>query len=433
MWNRWSIAFVCTLLVPIGIIVGSPEDSSAAADLADLYREGTPILDVRYRFEFVDQDRFDRDAKANTVRTRFGFETGKIRGFGLGVDVEWTESIGQEKFNSTTNGRTDFPIVADPDDFALNRLFLVSDGTIPETVAKLGRQRLIWDNARFIGNVGFRQNEQTFDAFRVRNRAFGETELDYAYLDKVHRIFGTDSPVGELGMKSHAIRAKFTGLGFVSVAPFVLLLDYDRSGQAANSSATYGALLVGDHKLSDDWTLLYSGSLARQSDYGDNPNDFGLWYYAIEPGVAWNGVSARLGYEVLEGNGTIGLRTPLATLHKFNGFTDRFLVTPADGLQDLNLKLAAKLPSGGWVGGTDIKANWHEFFNEENGSHYGREWNLGVFRTFRLAHGELVTGLQYADYRADEFGVDTRKFWLTIQFKLSPEPYRRAVRGRKAS
>ncbi len=101
--------------------------------------------------------------------------------------------------------------------------------------------------------------------------------------------------------------------------------------------------------------------------------------------------------------------------------------------QDLNLKLAAKLPSGGWVGGTDIKANWHEFFNEENGSHYGREWNLGVFRTFRLAHGELVTGLQYADYRADEFSVDTRKFWLTIQFKLSPEPYRRAVRGRKAS
>jgi hypothetical protein len=431
MRSNRPIALVCTALVLLGVIIGWSDGSAAESRLADLYREGTPILDVRYRFEFVDQEGFDKDAKANTVRTRMGFETGKIAGFGLGFDAEWTEALGSEDFNSTTNGRTDYPVVLDPDDFALNRLFLVSDGTIPETVAKLGRQRVIWDNARFIGNVGFRQNEQTFDAFRVSTGALRNAEIEYAYLDEVHRVLGTDSPVGELGMNTHAIRAKFTGLGFVSVTPFALFLDYDRDDQAANSSASYGALLAGSHKLSANWSLLYSGSLARQVDHGDNPNDFGLWYYAIEPGVSWNGMTARLGYEVLEGNGTIGIRTPLATLHKFNGLTDKFLTTPADGLQDANVKLAAKLPPGGWAGGIDIKANWHEFFNEENGGHYGREWNLGAFRTFRMTHGDLALGLQYADYNADKFGADTKKLWLSIQFKLSPEPYRKAVRGGK--
>ena len=32
--------------------------------------------------------------------------------------------------------------------------------------AKLGRQRVIYNNARHIGNVGWRLNEQTFDGAR---------------------------------------------------------------------------------------------------------------------------------------------------------------------------------------------------------------------------------------------------------------------------
>jgi hypothetical protein len=420
---------VCAVLVALGAAIGSCAGWAEEARLADLYRNATPILDVRYRFELVDQDGFGRDARANTVRTRFGFETGKVAGFGLGVDAEWIESIGAEEFNSTTNRRTAYPTVADPDDLALNRLFLISDGTIPDTVAWLGRQRVIWDNSRFIGNVGFRQNEQTFDAFRLTTRALPGIEIEYAYLQEVHRIFGTDSPVGRLKMDSHAMRAKFGILGWADVVPFALLLDFDRPDQAANSSASYGALVSGKRELAPGWNLSYSAALARQQDDGQNPNEVDLWYYAIEPGIAWKGVSAQLGYEVLEGDGTIGFRTPVATLHKFNGFTDQFLTTPADGLEDVNLKLAAKLPPGGWAGGVEIKANWHEFFNEENGSHYGREWNLGVFRTFAMAHGDLALGLQYADYDADEFAADVEKLWFTVQFALSPEAYRKAVRG----
>ena len=45
------------------------------------------------------------------------------------------------------------------------------------------------------------------------------------------------------------------------------------------------------------------------------------------------------GIEYLEGNGTIGFSTPLATLHKFQGFADVFLTTPASGITDAYGKL----------------------------------------------------------------------------------------------
>ena len=179
----------------------------------NLYLDAKPVFDVRYRFERVDQDSVSRNAKANTVRTRAGFETGRFYGFGVGFDVEWIEGIGSEKYNDTINGKTQYPVVADPDDEQINQLFLVSENTIPDTAFKLGRQRIIWDNARFIGNVGFRQNEQTFDAFRGSVTAIPDTMIEYTYLNEVRRIFGTDSPQGDFGLDSHGFRAGSPGAG----------------------------------------------------------------------------------------------------------------------------------------------------------------------------------------------------------------------------
>ena len=418
----------------LALLAALPGEVAAEESLDRLYLDAAPIFDARYRFEFVDQDGIGRDAKANTLRTRFGVETGKFHGVGLGVDAEGVLTLGEPTYNSTTNGRTRYPVVADPEDLQLNQAFIVFDGTIPETMVKLGRQRIVWDNARFIGNVGFRQNEQTFDAARGVLTALPDTEIDYSYLAEVHRIFGSRSFAGTMGMSSHGIRARYDGLGFVAVVPFALLLDYDRSDQAANSSASFGALADGRTALSEDWALLYEAGLAHQQDAYANPRDFGLWYYTIRPGLAWKDVSARSGYEVLQGNGRIGFRTPLATLHKFNGLTDKFLTTPVNGLQDLNLALAAKLPLGGWLGDISLKGAWHEFYGEDGGGHYGREWNIGAFRAVPVSLGtgplgDASLGVQFARYDADNFATDTSKLWLTLQFKLSPEPYRRAVRS----
>ncbi len=55
-----------------------------------------------------------------------------------------------------------------------------------------------------------------------------------------------------------------------------------------------------------------------------------------------------VGYELLgSDDGVAAFQTPLATLHKFNGFADQFLVTPAGGLQDIYFYAKAGfLPKG---------------------------------------------------------------------------------------
>jgi hypothetical protein len=292
-------------------------------------------------------------------------------------------------------------VVADPTGNEINRLFVASDGTIPDTSIKVGRQRIIWDNARFLGTAGFRQNEQTFDAARIGTTAVPDTELDYTYIDKVHRIFGDDSPVGSLGMRGHGFRARYGGLDFLTITPFALFLDYDRRSQAAFSSATTGILLDGGTRFAEDWRFLYTAELAHQMDHGNNPADFDLFYYLLEPGLSYRFLTGRLGYEVLQGNGTVALQTPLATLYKFNGLTDRFLVTPPDGLRDLYGAIDLRVPGEGSAAGLSVKSAYHEFFADNGGAHYGRELSFGVFKTLPTEAGEVKFGLRGAGYAAD--------------------------------
>ena len=56
-----------------------------------------------------------------------------------------------------------------------------------------GRQRLAIDNQRFIGNVGWRQNEQTFDALFTEWTPRAGTRLQVHWLDRVHRVAGDEA------------------------------------------------------------------------------------------------------------------------------------------------------------------------------------------------------------------------------------------------
>jgi hypothetical protein len=405
--------------------VPSIAEAQGSEDWRNLYLDAKPILDIRYRFEYVDQNGFAEDARANTVRARAGFETGRYYGMGLVFDAEWIEAIGSEKFNNTINGKTQYPVIADPDDTQVNQFHIVSENTIPDTLFKLGRQRIIWDDARFVGNVGFRQNEQTFDAFRGVITALPDTALEYVYFEEVQRIFGTDSPIGDLGLDGHGIRVQYSGFEPLTITPFALLLDYDAPTPPESDRQSYGVLLAGSRALRDDWRLLYSGSVAYQADYADNPFDVRLWYYRIEPGIAYSNMKFKAGYEVLEGDGpNNAFQTPLATLHKFNGLTDRFLVTPDNGLEDLYLSVDAPLPGEGWLSDLTVKAGYHQFWAERGDSHYGWEWDAGIFKKIPAGPGSIELGLQYASYDADNFAGDTDKLWLTLHFKLSPKPLR---------
>lgn len=165
-----AIAGFCLLVTP------AMGEEAAPNPTLEALTGGTPYIDARDRFEYVDQDGFAKDAKASTARLRLGYVTGKADDFSARVEVEHIDPIGNDNFNSTTNGKPTRPVVADPGETEINQLYLRYQG-VPATTLTFGRQRVILDNARFVGNVGFRQDEQTIDFAVIANTSLPDTTL----------------------------------------------------------------------------------------------------------------------------------------------------------------------------------------------------------------------------------------------------------------
>ncbi|MEP3264128.1 MAG: hypothetical protein ABJM86_00680 [Hyphomicrobiales bacterium] len=383
--------------------------------LINAFKDGKILLNTRLRYEHVDQDSIANSADALTFRARFGFETADFHGFKLLTEGDFTRDLGVDDFNSTTNGLGGiFPVVADPDSTRLNRLHLSYQGIVPDTKFILGRQRIKLVNDRFVGNVGFRQNEQTYDAIRVQNTSIENLTLDYSYVNQVNRIFGSESFQGNEGTNSHFLNATYA-LPFGKVTGYGYFLDFE--DQLVNaSSANFGGRIDLKHKLNQDWSVGLVGEFANQNDFADAANDFDNNYYLIQGTANWRGFSFKAAYEVLEGDGTTGFSTPLATLHAFQGDADVFLATPADGIEDLQFALGYKVKDLPYLGDTRIKAVYHRFTSENTSGDLGDEFDFGIY-TKPLK--EFSASVEYANFQSDTPAIsDIQRLFLTLGFKL---------------
>ncbi len=234
-------------------------------------------------------------------------------------------------------GPADHAIIADPDNFQLNRLQFSYLAEPIDTRITVGRQKLTRADQRFIGAVGWRQNDQTFDAAVLENNSIENVSFSYAYVNQVNRIFGTNAPNSALERwegDSHLIDLSYSGIEGHELRAFAYLLDFDNS--AANSVNTYGLELKGAYDLSGSSELNYLLTGAVQVDAKDNPMDYREYYFRGQLGVTNPIGHCGVGVEVMTSDGAGGrFRFPLGTNHKFNGFADAFLTTPADGLIDV--------------------------------------------------------------------------------------------------
>jgi len=375
---------------------------------------GQILLDARLRYEAVSQDGLAKDAQAVTLRTRLGYETAAIRGFKLLAEAENVTAL-DERYNSQVNGKTTYPIVADPETTQLNRLQLSWAGPLSASGsggATIGRQRLILDNARFVGNVGFRQTEQTFDAITLVYRPSPKVTLTYAYLDKVHRILGDGHAQGSWRSDSHIAQLTArTAIGQVSASAYLL----DFANAPAQSSATYDIRLTGSRPVSPDLSVTYEAQYARQGDYRNSPTNFTLDYLALAAGLKTKASAVTLGVERLDGDGRRGFQTPLATLHAFQGWADVFLTTPANGVHDLALTASTTVtPSKAHP--VKLQAALHRFDTADGDAKLGDEMNLAISAPLTP---KLSVELAAAAFNGDQPAFrDRTKLWLTLAYKL---------------
>jgi hypothetical protein len=377
--------------------------SPAAADEVKL------ILESRLRYEGVDQTDLAKDAVALTLRTRLGLQTPVWQGFQGLVEGENVLAF-EDRYNSTINGKTNLPVVADPETTELNRLQLSWTGD--KAAAVVGRQRIIFPSARFVGNVGFRQNEQTFDAVRLDLKPARHLSVTYAYVDRVRRVFGDDSPQGEWRSDSHLAQADWKQ-PWGQLSAHGEWLDF--ANAPTQSSATLGLRVEIQKPLSADGLKgTLEAAYARQEDHAANPLDFEVDYAAASVGLRKADTWGSLGVERLDGNGRRGFSTPLATLHAFQGWADVFLVTPAEGVQDLNLKAGATVRTQA-LPPIQLAAAAHRFTLPDGGDLYGTEVDLLAAAPLGR---RLTLETKVAWFDGDRPGyADRTKVWVSLDYR----------------
>ena len=395
-----------------------------------------PIFDARLRWEGVDQPATDADAV--TLRARAGVEIKhKPSHLALLVEAEGTVALGKH-YNAypaslglgagASQLRPAYSVVADPENVELNRLQL--QYKTKNLTVTLGRQRINHDDQRWVGAVGWRQNEQTFDAVRGEGKV-GPVSLDATYAISQRTIFGYEAGERNAYDGSFFLLGASAKLGPVQLKAISYLLDYDLKETAGAPAAlqkqladsqTYGLRANANFKLTPKIGLGLFASYARQSAYADNPLQFAADYVAGEANLSYAGFTLTGGWEKLGSDAVAGgrraVQTPMATLHKF-GWADLLLVTPDNGLQDAYVGLAYKFPKVKALPGLNAQVTWHQYDSDFGNLEYGTQWNASV--GFKL--GPVTWLAKYARYQqngAPDFptDVDTQKIWLQAEYSF---------------
>ncbi len=404
------------LTATIGALISLPSVTLADDAFFDALSSGKVSFSARARYESVNQNNALKNADAFTIRSTLGYKTGQFHGFSAFAEVEDISDFGSDNYNSLTNGRTAYSVVADPDGTEISQAYLQYNGF--GTEFRFGRQEITYRKApfhRFIGTVLWRQNHQEFDALSIRNTSFENTVINYAYINEIHTIFGDNRNVGtfikdgDIDMDGHLVNIQYSGLSFGKIEGYGYFLDYN--DKPAISSKTLGLRFSGAQPLNEDVKIIYTAEYANQNDYKSgtmNDQD----YYLAELGAKYNGWLAKFSYEMQEGDGTDSFKTPLGTNHAFQGWADQFLSTPSQGLRDMYFTVVGK------VLGAKLVAVYHDFETDKSSLNAGNEFDILAQKTFKKHY---TLGVKYSDYNADnEFPskVDTEKFWVYGQIKF---------------
>ena len=425
--NPGKTTFI-SLLVGAGVLA-APFSVMAADSIAAALQDSKTTLSFRPRYENVTQQAIGSDATAHsdaaTLRTRLTFSSGSFFNTSMLLEFDDVTSLKDVNYNDGSNGQSN-PIIADPEGTEVNQAYLTFNG-FSKTDIRYGRQRILLDNQRFVGGVGWRQNEQTYDGLSVTNTSVPNLTLFAAQINNVNRIFGEDArPAnkafwGDHSQNTQLYNARYTIAGIGSLTAY--FYDIDNQYVAALSTKTRGLRFAGGYDMKPV-KLDYELEFASQSQNAENPKRFTADYSLASLSASLSGFMVGAAQETLgaDKDAGVGFSTPLATLHKFEGWADVFLNTPTTGIVDRYVTLGYALPMG-----FNLLAVYHDFSSAENAANgdddFGTEGDVQLTKKF--ANGATLQ-LKYADYAGNKNGVaapasvtsDIKKFWLTGTYSI---------------
>ena len=440
LMHKMSLALAPVALLMTVQAASADELESLGAALGG----GKTNFATQARYESVETANTTKgQAKAMTLGTRLGYETGAYHDFAANVQVQGVWS--NKQFNDLqTNGNnnTTLNTVNDHGGVGVNSAHLIYRG-IADTTLRQGRQIIRYDDDRWVGNVDWRQNWQSFDASSITNKSIADTTIQAAYVTNVNRPSGDGAVAsssdgissGNAHMKSTLLNINNKSLSFADIVAYSYRLNYTNPSQAAASTGaanTFGSTDTSGLKLAKNgidvagYKLGWVAEMANQKNFKLNTTSYNARYTNINANVGGSLGNIKIGQEVLGSDNSSSVQTPLSTLFAFNGWADMFLVTPTTGLKDSYVKLRSD--AMGIVYGAD----YHQFKSDAGSTNLGRELDLIAEKSLDK---NFAIGARVARYKADAASsssssgaassnaggvalTDTNKMWVYGSFKF---------------
>jgi hypothetical protein len=99
----------------------------------------------------------------------------------------------------------------------------------------------------------------------------------------------------------------------------------------------------------------------------------------------------------------------LATLHKFQGWADKFLSTPAAGIEDMYVGATAKFLGGKFA------LYYHDFEAEEGSADYGSEVDVSALWKVGKHYSVLLKAANFNGDSSSPALTDATKLWVQLQ------------------
>jgi hypothetical protein len=433
-------------------------------------KEGKNLTSFKLRYESVSQDgnapvltpaRSLKDANAFTLRSLIGWQTAPYHNFSFGAQLIDVSKL-NDNFNDSTPltgpfnpaanqpNKLAYAKVVDPDYTGVNQLYVDWTG-IKNTKFRLGRQQVNLDNVRYIGDIGFRQVMQVFDGASVLNKSIPDTEVYLAHFEAVRQINTKLRTEGALEVANIRYRISGTeflvGYGYLSSFEDLGFGNAWFGGGALNnngkpninadqSNKTFGLRLDGIHAFNPNFRALYTAEYAKQTDFSGGDSRIDADYYKLGGGLGFDNLNIRIDQELLgTNNSKYAFQTPFGTNHLFQGWVDKFLATPKEGIRDTFVTATYRYDDFTFFADYHVLKSDDNFYTvgsgtAKNGNQYGKEWNVAATYNYNK---NIMAKIEYGKYTEDDRYAplintanttagnanrirDTDKLWLTAMY-----------------
>lgn len=366
--------------------------------------------ELRPRYEYAD-DSVNDEANAFTTRFALSVKTGLVGIEGLSAfgQIMAVTNFGYDEYAPEQPG---YALIADPQNERVTQAYL--DYKIGDTSISAGRQMVNLDDQRFIGAVGWRQMPQTFMGYTLKNSSIENLDLMAMYVTDRYGV--TDALT--TGTETVFLHADYKAMPELKLSAYGYLIG--------SNSDTYGLMATGKVGMFN-----YIAEAATQQDASleyesSGKPDVDAMYFRGDLSTVYNGFIFGAAYESLgdaDGNAH-GFTTPLATLHKWQGFADVFLGYSAGsntyGLDDLYGKVGYVSPKFG-----KLLAIYHSFTTQETdgilSDDAGSE--LDLLYTYNFSNGlDFLAKAAFFSGETDSvIGAaqnDVTKYWVQLDYNF---------------